>query len=133
MNKEITHIIFFIVILTICCSSEIVETKMNENICNIVISGSDDKSIKIFDSKTGALIRTFTGHNGPVKSVALSPDCRTFLSGSDDHSVRWWHIASGRLIRRLIDHTEGVNSVKFALEGNYAFSSGNDSVCQIYK
>jgi WD40 repeat protein len=39
-----------------------------------VLSGSVDKTIKLWDAATGVLIRTFEGHSGQVTSVAFSPD-----------------------------------------------------------
>ncbi len=39
-----------------------------------VLSGSDDKTVKLWDAATGALLRTFEGHTGYVTSVAFSPD-----------------------------------------------------------
>src|SRR5262249_29047456 len=39
-----------------------------------VVSGSNDKSIKLWDVTTGALLRTFQGHSGWVTSAAFSPD-----------------------------------------------------------
>jgi len=39
-----------------------------------VVSGSREKTIKLWDATTGALIHTFEGHSEPVASVAFSPD-----------------------------------------------------------
>ena len=39
-----------------------------------IVSGSHDRSIKLWDAETGAEIRTINGHTNNVFSVAFSPD-----------------------------------------------------------
>jgi len=52
-----------------------------------VLSGSGDKTIKLWDAATGALIRTFAGHSYRVSSVAFSTDGSRVLSGSLDGTI----------------------------------------------
>ena len=70
-----------------------------------VLSGSWDKTIKLWDAATGALLRTFEGHSGWVSSVAFSPDGTRVLSGSEDNTVQLWDAATGALIRTFEGHT----------------------------
>jgi len=53
-----------------------------------VLSGSDDKTLKLWDVKTGECIRTFEGHEGSVRSISFSPDGRYVLSGSKDGTLK---------------------------------------------
>ena len=55
-----------------------------------LVSGSWDKTIKVWELSTGKLVRTLTGHENPVDSVAISPDGQTLVSGSDDKTIRVW-------------------------------------------
>ena len=48
-----------------------------------IISGSGDKTIKIWDANTGECLQTFKGHSGTVSSVAYSPDGTKIISGSE--------------------------------------------------
>ena len=69
------------------------------------LSGSWDKTLKLWDIASGREIRTFSGHSKGVKSVAFSPDGRQALSGSDDNTLKLWDIASGREIRTFSGHS----------------------------
>jgi WD40 repeat protein len=70
------------------------------------LSGSYDKTIRLWNIESGREIRRFEGHTNHVISVSFSHDGRYALSGSDDHTIRLWDIESGREIRRF----EGSNS-----------------------
>ena len=67
-----------------------------------VLSGSWDKTIKLWHVATGRLIRTFEGHSGSVYSVVFSPNGATVASASDDGTIRLWDAATGTLIATLI-------------------------------
>ncbi|MDE0634897.1 MAG: sigma-70 family RNA polymerase sigma factor [Candidatus Poribacteria bacterium] len=56
----------------------------------ILACGSEDSTIKLWNSVTGELIATFTGHLSTVETLAFSPDSSTLASGSEDGTVRFW-------------------------------------------
>jgi WD40 repeat protein len=56
----------------------------------ILVSPSDDNTIKMWDLATGRPVRTLTGHSGPIRSIAFSPDGRRLVSGSWDRTVKLW-------------------------------------------
>ena len=55
-----------------------------------IISGSDDKTIKIWDANTGQCLKSLEGHSDYVNSVAFSPDGTKIISGSTDTTVKIW-------------------------------------------
>jgi translation initiation factor 6 (eIF-6) len=85
----------------------------------LLASGSDDKTIKLWDVASGREVRTLTGHTDWVRSVAFSPDGRLLASGSgsDDKTIKLWDVASGNLVRTLTGHTDWVYSVAFSPDG----------------
>jgi WD40 repeat protein len=50
--------------------------------------------VKVWDSQTGALVRSFRGHTGVVTTVAFSPDGQLLVSGSRDGTVKVWDVTS---------------------------------------
>ena len=63
-----------------------------------IISGSDDKTVKIWDALSGQLDNTLTDHNSWIWSVAFSPDSSKIVSGSRENTIKIWDALSGRLI-----------------------------------
>jgi WD40 repeat protein len=59
----------------------------------LLASGSDDKTIKLWDVATGQEVRTLKGHTWEVTSVAFSPDGRLLASGSGDWTIKLWDIS----------------------------------------
>lgn len=71
---------------------------------------SNDRTVWLWDSATGAHKQTLEGHGNLVSSVAFSPNGTTLASASDDRTVRLWDYATGahkqtfdvgRIIQRL--------------------------------
>ncbi|MFL5339593.1 MAG: WD40 repeat domain-containing protein, partial [Gemmataceae bacterium] len=50
-------------------------------------------TIRLFDMRTGREVGSFTGHRGPVVSLAFSPDGRRLVSGSTDTTALVWDVA----------------------------------------
>jgi len=66
-----------------------------------VASGSQDQTIKIWDSSTEAERATLKGHDSALFSLAFSPDNRFLASSSSDRTVKLWAITSGDLLANL--------------------------------
>ena len=63
----------------------------------LLVSGSEDKSIVLWDVQTGGIIQKFFLHTTQVQSVSISADCTCIASGTDD-ALYLWDIQTGECI-----------------------------------
>jgi DNA-binding beta-propeller fold protein YncE len=97
-----------------------------------VLSGSLDKTARLWDLETKQEVRRFEGHKAGILCVALSPDGSRALTGSLDRTVRLWDVASGRELRCLQGHTDQVRKVVFTADGQRALSAGLDGTARLW-
>ena len=60
-----------------------------------IVTGSFDKTVRIWDAESGTQLACLAGPEGSIWSVAFAPDGRWIASGSADCTVRIWD-AKGR-------------------------------------
>lgn len=89
----------------------------------LLVSASHDKTVKLWDVRTGRIKRTLTEHGGEVSSVAFSPDGNTLASIScSDHCLILWDVQTGESKQTL---RASSSSVVFSPDGK-ALTSGED-------
>ena len=81
---------------------------------NLLVTGSDDGSIRFWSLETGGLLRTLDGKAGPVWSVYLQPGGDLFVSAHDDGSIKLWNLDTGALMGGWQAHDEAVYYAFFA-------------------
>ena len=97
------------------------------------LSGSGDRTVRLWEVSTGQELRRFQGHTDGVWSVCFSPDGRYCLSGSRDRTVRLWEVSTGQELRRFQGHTDEVRSVCFSPDGRYCLSGGDDRTVRLWE
>ena len=77
----------------------------------MLVSASADKTLKIWDLRTFEEVRTLTGHQNDIYSVAVSPDTKHIVSGGLDMIVMLWCFHTGELLFSYRGHSQSVRSV----------------------
>jgi WD40 repeat protein len=96
------------------------------------VSGSGDKTVRLWDAVTGTLLQTLKGHSSEVTSVAFSPDSKRVVSGSVDRTVRIWDTVTGVLLQTLEGHWNIVISVAFSPDSKRVVFGSTDDTVQLW-
>jgi F-box/WD-40 domain protein MET30 len=78
----------------------------------IIMTGSYDATVKVWDIKTGKEIRTLTGHTAGIRCLQF--DDTKLITGSLDNTIKVWNWQTGELIRTLNGHSRGVIGLHMA-------------------
>lgn len=96
------------------------------------LSGSRDKTLKLWDISTGKCLHTFEGHTGWVNSVDISADGRYALSGSYDKTLKLWDTSTGECLGTFKGHEASVESVALCEDMRYALSGSRDETLKLW-
>jgi WD40 repeat protein len=78
-----------------------------------VLTCSEDKTICRWNRLTGELIRTYSGHSGPVSCILFNRETNVVFSGSGDSKIFLWNSESGKKIGEITGHHKWVSSLAF--------------------
>ena len=93
----------------------------------------DTFQIHIWSLKTGRLLDILAGHQGPVTSLAFSPESAALASGSWDKTVRLWDVYDGRGQTEVLPHAHDVLAVAFRPDGKQIAVSTLDGQVFLWK
>lgn len=91
----------------------------------VILSGSEDRTARLWGVESGACLRIFAGHSKAVTSVAVV-DQVTFLTGSKDTTIKVWDAMSASCIRTYKGHTGGVTTVSTTSQSGTFISASED-------
>ncbi|KAF5380970.1 hypothetical protein D9615_004094 [Tricholomella constricta] len=74
-------------------------------------SGARDKTIKLWDTQSGQMLRNLPGHDNWVRALAFHPSGKYLLSASDDKTIRVWELSTGRCMKTVDAHNHFVTTL----------------------
>ncbi|XP_027118426.2 uncharacterized protein [Coffea arabica] len=100
-----------------------------------VITGSDDRLVKIWSMETAFCLASCRGHEGDITDLAVSSNNILVASASNDYSIRVWRLPDGFPISVLQGHTGAVTAIAFSPRPSSVYqllSSSDDGTCRIW-
>ena len=95
-----------------------------------MLSGSEDKSLRLWDVSTGKEIKQLSGHLDSVVSVSYFPNEKYAISGGKDSVVIIWDLAKGMEVAKMAGFNNG-EWVFITKDGYYNSSSNGDAFMNI--
>ncbi|KAG2354882.1 hypothetical protein BDR07DRAFT_1427965 [Suillus spraguei] len=98
-----------------------------------MVTGSDDRTLHLWDLKTGVVLKKMEGHRGQVRALAVSRDGQTIASGDGHGELIAWHGETGKTLTRLIKaHSRGTDSLDFSPDGTVLATCSHDSTVKFW-
>ncbi|XP_050372608.1 uncharacterized protein LOC126790430 [Argentina anserina] len=100
-----------------------------------VITGSDDRLVKIWLIETAFCLASCRGHEGDITDLAVSSNNTLVASASNDCIIRVWRLPDGLPISVLRGHTGAVTAIAFNPRPGsmyHLLSSSDDGTCRIW-
>ncbi len=100
---------------------------------NMLVSGSYDEAIFLWDVRSGRTMRQLPAHSDPVGGVDFIQDGTMVCSCSTDGLIRIWDAGTGQCLRTLVDEDrKGVTSVRFSPNGRYVLGWTLDGCVRLW-
>jgi len=96
------------------------------------VSGGEDRSVRVWDVRSGRSLHTLEGHGGRVTSVRLTGDGREVLSASEDGTVTRWSADREECGQTFTGHTGAVRSAEMSRDARIVLSGGDDGTLRIW-
>jgi len=98
----------------------------------MLISGSCDTTVKIWDVRTKSPSMSFTGHHAQINDVRVSPDGAWLATCGNDNKVYIWDIKTGSIIMKFDYHDAPVTCIKFNPQDLAIAAGGNEKFVTYY-
>jgi WD40 repeat protein len=96
------------------------------------VSASDDKTVRVWELKTGQLAHILQGHSAGVTAVAITRDSRRVVSASRDKTLRVWELETSQSVSTFQGHSGWVTAVAITTDGRRAVSTSDDKTLRFW-
>jgi WD40 repeat protein len=98
-----------------------------------MVTGSDDKTLRLWDLKTGIVLKKMEGHSSRVLTLAVSRDGQIIASGDDGGEIIAWHGETGESLTKPIKaHSYHMSSMDFSPDGTVLATVSDDGMTKFW-
>ncbi len=97
---------------------------------DILASGSDDGTIRLWDTSTGTQMLSRSAKN--TNSLAFSMDGKILASASDSSQIQLWDISTGKQLASLNGQNEPVTDLEFSPDNKILASCNRDGTIRLW-
>ncbi|KAG2142890.1 uncharacterized protein EDB93DRAFT_598081 [Suillus bovinus] len=98
-----------------------------------MVTGSDDNTLRLWDLKTGDVLKKMEGHRSWVLALTISRDGQLIASGDEGGNIIIWHGETGEsLIQPIKAHSTYTTSLNFSPDGTVLATSAYDKTTKLW-
>ena len=98
-----------------------------------LITGSRDRSAKLWDIATGMEMRTYAGHELTVNGVQFSPNGKYIATSSADKTFRVWNVLNGKPLFISPSGEKFMTDIAFSSDSKYIIGGGYNDSATVYE
>lgn len=117
----------------IACHKDSIYCMYIDPLSRVLITGSDDYSIKVFKLPELQFVKRLVGHEGCITNISCNPLCTMLLSSSHDKTIRLWSLVTGKCISVLANFSyDVVHSAIFSPSGSMIAAACEDGTVPLW-
>ncbi len=98
----------------------------------LLVSGSYDKSLRVWDMNDGDCIHVMSGHSKGIGKILITPDGNRVISLAFDGTIRVWDMKSGCCQHVLTAKKQYVNTMTLSPDGKLLLTGDNDELLRVW-
>ena len=93
-----------------------------------IVSCDLDGKVRIYNSESGVLLQTLSGHDQSAESVAYSPDGKYIVSGAYGGNIRLWDIENGNVLMMFSGYRNAIYSTALSPDDKHIASGAGNTI-----
>ncbi|KAG2177425.1 hypothetical protein INT44_007936 [Umbelopsis vinacea] len=104
---------------------------ISRNTPELVVSGSDDGCVKIWDAREKNAVETFQD-DFQVTSACFSDSGDMVFTGGIDNEIKAWDLRKKAVVYSLTGHADTITGIKLSPDGSYLLSNSMDNTTRMW-
>ena len=110
---------------------DLTHSSFNPNWSRVVV-GTIEGNATVWDTETGKLLLTLSGHTDVVEDVAYSPDGTRIATASYDQTAKIWDALTGKDLLTLRGHSDAIIRINYSADGTRLATGSKDGTARVW-